>query len=265
MIRLLALDVDGTLVGEDLTISPRVRTAIANAQAQGITGCLVTGRMFRAAVPFARQLNFSAPLICYQGAAIIDPGSDQVLLSRPLAPEVVQSIIEVALTDGVHLQLYANDQYYVEQENEHSALYARLSQVAPVTVPSLRTMFAATPATKAVIIDTPERAHGYLPRLHAALGASVYITRSYPQFIELLDPSVDKGVALAFVAQRLGIAHGEIAAIGDSWNDAPLFRAAGAGYAMGSAPPELIALATAVVGDVAHDGVAQAIETYVLR
>lgn len=265
MIRLLALDVDGTLVGEDLTISPRVRAAVANAQAQGITACLVTGRMFRAAVPFARQLNLSAPLICYQGAAIIDPGSDEVLLSRPLQPPVVQSVIEIAAADGVHLQLYANDQYYVEKENEHSALYARLSQVAPVTVPSLRTMFAGMPATKAVIIEEPERAQAYLPRLHAALGSAAYITRSYPQFIEILDPAVDKGVALEFVAQRLGIVRNDIAAIGDSWNDAPLFRAAGAGYAMGSAPPELVALATAVVGDVTQDGVAQAIERYVLR
>ncbi|HZY98737.1 MAG TPA: HAD-IIB family hydrolase, partial [Candidatus Baltobacteraceae bacterium] len=77
--KLVAFDVDGTLVGRDLTISPRVRDAIARMQAAGIAGCLVTGRMYRATLPFARELRFDAPVVCYQGAAVIDPESDEVL------------------------------------------------------------------------------------------------------------------------------------------------------------------------------------------
>ena len=80
----------------------------------------------------------------------------------------------------------------------------------------------------------------------------------------MLDPTVDKGSALRFVAKRLGVPSEETMAIGDSWNDAPLLEAAGFGVAMGSAPQELRAIADAVVGDVAHDGVAEAIGKYVL-
>ena len=96
------------------------------------------------------------------------------------------------------------------------------------------------------------------------LGKKAYVTRSYPEFVEILDPHVDKGEALRFVAARLGVEMHDVAAIGDSWNDAPLLEAAGFGIAMGSAPDELRKVAKAVVSDVQADGVAEAIERYVL-
>ena len=79
-----------------------------------------------------------------------------------------------------------------------------------------------------------------------------------------MDPGVDKGEALRWVAQRLGIEMEQVAAIGDAWNDAPLLEAAGFGIAIGGAPPELCAVADALVADFAHDGAAEAIERYVL-
>jgi hydroxymethylpyrimidine pyrophosphatase-like HAD family hydrolase len=96
------------------------------------------------------------------------------------------------------------------------------------------------------------------------LNSHAYVTRSYPEFVEILNPRVDKGEALRFVAARLGVAMDDVVAIGDSWNDAPLLEAAGFGIAMGSAPDELRRVAKAVVGDVETDGVAEALERYVL-
>lgn len=264
MHKLVALDLDGTLVGSDLTISQRVRDAVARMQRAGVRGCLVTGRMYRAAIPFARELGFDAPLICYQGAAILDPASDEVLRHAALQNSVVRELIAATEADGVHLQLYRNDEFYTEGRNRFSDMYARLAKTEPVVVPSLREAFAYSDATKAVVIADAADARVYEKRLAERLGDRAYVTRSLPEFVEILDPAVDKGDALAFVAGLLGVRKEEIVAIGDSWNDAPLLRAAGFAIAMGSAPPELREVAHAVVADVEHDGVAEAIDTYVV-
>ncbi len=262
--RLVAFDVDGTLVDRTLRISENVREAVRRMRAAGIAGCLVTGRMYRSTLPFARELNFEAPIVCYQGAAIIDPVTDEVLEHVALGNEIVRELIGVTESDGMHLQLYRNDEYYCEARNRYSELYARLALTEPVVVPSLREAFAYSPATKAVIVAEPPVAAEYAAALAARFGRRAYVTRSLPEFVEVLDSSVDKGAALRFVADRLGVAMEETLAIGDSWNDAPLLRAAGFGVAMGSAPPELREIAGACVGDVAHDGVAEALATYAL-
>jgi hypothetical protein len=139
-----------------------------------------------------------------------------------------------------------------------------LSLTEPVIVPSLREAFAYSPATKAVVVADVATAPEYEGRLQEHFAGRAYVTRSLPEFVEVLDLSVDKGSALRFVAGRLGVPMEATLAIGDSWNDAPLLRAAGFAVAMGSGPPELREIADAVVGDLAHDGVADAIERYVL-
>jgi Cof subfamily protein (haloacid dehalogenase superfamily) len=262
--RLVALDVDGTLVGRNLTISPAVRSAIARMQEAGVMGCLITGRMYRAVLPFARELGFDAPIVCYQGAAVIDPTSDEVLYHLAVDNKVVRDIITAAEREHAHLQLYRNDEYYCESRNRFSELYASLAAHEPVVVPSLRETFAYSDATKAVVVaDAPDAAR-FEQDIRAALGDRAYVTRSLPEFVEILAPSVDKGAALAFVASRAGVELSDVVAVGDSWNDTPLLQTAGFGIAMGSAPPELREVAHAVVADVEHDGVAEAIERYVL-
>jgi Cof subfamily protein (haloacid dehalogenase superfamily) len=262
--KLVAFDLDGTLIGRDLVVRPRVREAIAAMRGAGVAGCIVTGRMYCASVGFARDLGFDAPVVCYQGAAIVEPRDDVMLQETPLDAAAVARVIVLAKAMNVHLQLYRDDAYYCERENRFSQLYAGLSGVQPIVVPSLATAFAGSTATKAVAIDEPVRAAGLMDSFSRELADAAYVTRSYPEFIEILNPTVDKGRALRFVAERIGVDLADVTAIGDSWNDAPLLQAAGFGIAMGAAPPELRRVADAVVGDVGEDGVAEAIERYVL-
>jgi Cof subfamily protein (haloacid dehalogenase superfamily) len=262
--KLVAFDVDGTLVGRDLVVRPRVREAIAQMRERGVAGCLITGRMYRSAVGYARELGFDAPLVCYQGAGIVDPRGGTWLREVALPHPDVEAVMALANEFGVHLQLYRDDNYYCEHADRFSDLYAHLSGVQPIIVPSLAAEFAGHGATKAVAIADPARANELTAQFEKRLGSRAYVTRSYPEFIEILNPAVDKGEALRFVAQHLEIPMSEVMAIGDSWNDAPLLKAAGLGIAMGSAPPELREVAGGMVADVAHDGVAEALERYVI-
>ncbi|MGC8484209.1 MAG: Cof-type HAD-IIB family hydrolase [Candidatus Baltobacteraceae bacterium] len=260
----VAFDLDGTLVGRETRLSDRVRSSVAAMLAQGTSGGIVTGRMFQAARPFVRELRLSAPTICYQGAWVVDTATQRRLLDRPIAPDLVGEILAAFNTADCHLQLYSDDRYYCERSNRFSELYASLAGVAPVIGP-LGERFLHRSATKAVVIADPERAAEIELSARSLFGERLYITRSYPEFVEMLDPGVDKGTALAFVAQHLGVSMDRVLAIGDSWNDLPILRQAGIGVAMGNAPPEVRACADAVVGTVAEDGVCEALERFVLR
>jgi Cof subfamily protein (haloacid dehalogenase superfamily) len=263
-IGLVALDLDGTLVGDDLVLRPRVREAVAAAQKRGVAVTIVTGRMFRSARPFAQALGIAGPMVCYQGAAIFEASSGATLRETPVRPDVTHDVLEWAHERDVHAQCYADDQLYVEQINRFSERYTALARIEPVVVPSLREAFAARPSIKIVLVDDADRADQHLAALRPLLGDRAYLTRSHVDFVEVVDPHVNKGEALAFIAQRYGVPLDQTLAVGDAWNDVPLLDAAAVGVAMGSGPPELLARADHVVADVAHDGVAEAIERYVL-
>lgn len=264
MIELVGFDLDGTLVGRDLHVRPAVRQAIDAMHGLGVRGCIVTGRMYRAAKPFAKALGFDAPVICYQGAVVVDVATDRPLVEQPLGAEIVAALAERAHERGWHLQLYRDDAYFCERASVFSAHYAKLAGVEPVIVDSLCEAFAGQAATKALVIAEPIDAQTCEEELRSVFGDRAYVTRSYPEFVEILNPLVNKGLAFVEVARRLGIDLRRTLAIGDAWNDEPLLRAAGIGVAMGSAPAGLREMADAVVNDVEGDGVAQALERFVL-
>jgi Cof subfamily protein (haloacid dehalogenase superfamily) len=262
--KLLALDLDGTLVQPLHPVRPRVVASVRAAQAAGVRVTLVTGRMVVGAEPFVRLLSIEGPIICYQGAVIADALSGRFEREIPLPNAIALRIYESAKPRGYTVQFYRDDRFYVEQRNAFTDLYARISGSEPIVVPSLPAAFAGHDSTKVNIVTEPEKTPEVLALMKEVCGDDAYVTRSNPEFVEMLSPKVDKGIALALVASELGIAIEDVLAIGDSYNDLPLLRAAGFGVAMGSGPPELKAEADAVVGDVEHDGVAEAIERFVL-
>jgi Cof subfamily protein (haloacid dehalogenase superfamily) len=261
---LVAIDLDGTLVEPLQPVRPAVVAAIKRAQAAGVRITLVTGRMYVGTAPFVKLLDIAGPIVCYQGAVTADAQSGRFERETPLAFAVAKRIYEAAKPRGYHVLFYAADRFYAEESNKYTELYGRISGSVPLIVPSLLEAFDGRPTTKVNLVteaaNTPEAAR----LMREVCGDDAYVTRSNPEFVEMLDPHVDKGRALAEIAAGYGIPLERVLAIGDSYNDVPLLRAAGFGVAMGSGPAELKEEADAVVGDVEHDGVAEALERFVL-
>ena len=262
---LLAIDLDGTLVEPRKPVRPNVIAAVKRAAAAGVRATLVTGRMYVGAKHFADLLDLDGPIVCYQGAVIADAKSGRFEREVPLANAVAVRIYGAAKDAGYHVQFYRDDRFYVENDNAYARLYAKTSDTEPVVVRSLPGDFAGRDSTKVNIVTDIDKTPEALAFMQRVCGDDAYVTRSNPEFVEMLSPLVDKGVALRLLAAQLGIPMERVLAIGDSYNDLPLLRVAGFAIAMGSAPDDLKAEADAVVADVEHDGVAEAIDRFVLN
>ena len=268
-IKLIALDLDGTVFGDDLLVTPRTRAAIGAARAQGVHVALATGRTFASTRRIAADLGTDAPLICYQGAWVRDPSTGATLLHQTVPRPIAAEVIAMARAGDWQCNLYVDDQLYVEQIKPESGIYFQLNRTTPPhPVPDLLALLhdAPTDPTKLILIrPTEAETDATLAQIAAHFGAAVYVTKSYPVFAEVINPAVDKGRALALVAAHLGVAQAETMAVGDGMNDLPMLQWAGLGVAMGQARPAVHVAADVVTAPLAEDGLAQAIERYVLK
>lgn len=269
-IQLLAVDIDGTIAGESNEIRERVTQAIFAAQAQGIKVVVATGRMYRSALRFHQTVGSSLPLICYQGAWIQDPITGKILSHLPVTKEKTIALLDYfeqpALRSLLSVHFYINDQLYVREITAATQIYAQRSEIQPIAVGDLRSVLDTEPTKILALCDDPEAIANLLSNLRQIYTpAELYLTTSVATFFEAANPLVSKGAALRYVAEEiLGLQSANVMAIGDNFNDLEMLSYAGIGVAMGNAPDEVKAIAQWVAPTVEEDGVAAAIEEFVL-
>jgi Cof subfamily protein (haloacid dehalogenase superfamily) len=267
-IHLLALDLDGTLFGDDLVISPRVRKAIKDAQAAGVTVAIATGRMFRSARQIAADLEISGPIICYQGAMVADTRTGEVLLHRTIPLDLALSVIDDTKRLDLHLNLYMDDELYVEARNRHAEFYAHINMGLPMNeVGGLRNWLnerKGKEPTKLVIVTDAPQTDNILTYFTERYGELLQVTKSHARFTEFTNKLSSKGDALQFLAERLGIKQESVMAVGDGLNDLSMIAWAGLGVAMHACPLPLREAARVICPPLAEDGAALAIRDYVL-
>ena len=263
-IRLLAIDLDGTLVNHQLQIDPRDIAAVKAATQAGVTVILATGRMFKSSLPYAEQLGLTGPIINYQGAIVRDIASGAVWFRCELTVDQQKRVLALAEPKDWHVNAYVNEVVYTARARPEADLYARVALV-PYEVVGPLSKWVHEEATKMVLVTlNPEEVPARMAELKAWMGEIGRVTRSLDWFIEVVDPQVSKARALAMVADRLGIAQAEVCAIGDNLNDEDMITWAGFGVAMGSAPQALKSVAKYVTGPIEEAGVSQVIERFVI-
>lgn len=263
-IRLVAIDLDDTLLTDDLMVPPGAKRAIADAMDMGIVVTLATGRMYPSARPFARELQLNGPLVTYNGALIRTADGDtwwHKPVPRPLALEV----LDYAAADGWEVQCYCDDRLYVPRIDDDVRYYTDIANVPAQTVADMRGLLEERETTKLLAVGEPDEIRERAEQLTEKFQGRLTVTISKPRFVEMLHVDVSKATALAEVARRLGIHREQVLAIGDSFNDLEMLRWAGIGVAMGNAPPEIQALADYVVMSNMEEGVAEAFERFVFN
>ena len=263
-IRLLALDLDGTILKGERGITPRVRASIAAAQMHGAQITIATGRMFQSARRFARDLDVQVPIICYQGALVRHPVSDETLVSTVLPIEPALAVHAFAKSADLHLNAYVDDELYMEAITPEGQFYADTSDVGIHLTEDLRIEIERG-TTKLVIVTDEDRVPPVLEALETRVGDRLEVTRSHPRFAETIRPGVDKGTGLRALARAIDVPIEQTMAIGDNLNDLPLVVAARFGVAMGDGDARVRDAADSVTGTYDEDGVATAIEKFVLQ
>jgi len=263
-IRLLAIDLDGTLVNHRLEMDPRDVAAVKAASAAGVTVVLATGRMFKSSLRYAEPLGLTGPIINYQGAVVREIASGEVWYRCELSVEMQQRVLAFAEPRDWHVNAYVNEVVYTARARPEADLYARVAMV-PYEVVGPLSKWIRQESTKMVLVDLdPAEVPARMAELGAWMGYVARVTRSLDWFVEVVNPQVSKAKALAMVAERLRIPQSDVCAIGDNVNDEDMVGWAGFGVAMGNAPAALKEVAKHVTGSISEAGVAQVIQRFVI-
>ncbi len=258
-VRLLACDLDGTLLTRRKRISPRTREALDAAAARGVAVILATGRSFPVARFFCGDLMLVAPQITFNGAVIYDPRAERALSEYLIPPQHLPAALDFYVDEGIPIGFYAPDGLYLDAHMPDPPSWFPGSASIGTLVDDVRTL-GERPCIKIVGHGDPYTIAELRPRAVERLGHHLYVTQTAATLLEVLHPEVSKGAALRRIAHLLGVDRTEVVAFGDNHNDLDMLEFAGIGVAMGNATAEAKAVADMVTAGNEEDGIAVALE-----
>ena len=261
--KLLAVDMDGTLLDPNKTIRAGNIAAVKKAVDAGVIFTIVTGRPLQGVEKYRHLLWPNAPLITYNGAMVFDPQSKAVLYEKTLEDQAAAEIITLGKQWDTNLFIWSGGKVHVFEENEQSNYYASHSGSIPVLITDEDALIRQG-ITKILWMDAAARVEAHQRNLQTGLTGNVTYCTSSPQFLEFFHSDVSKGNAVKFLSEYCNISPSEIITIGDEMNDISMLEYAGLGIAMDNAKDEVKAHADFVTLSNAEDGVAHVIDRFLL-
>ena len=271
-IKLIAIDIDGTLINDQRQITPRTVATLKKASAAGVKVVLCTGRPMTGVEAYLEELgvanNDNEYVISFNGA-LAQSTSGNVLVNHSIAFNDYADWENYCLKEGVHSQIETRDyiyttnqnlSYYTIYESELVSMLVRYRSMDEMSRERDQYIIA-----KAMMVDSKDKIDAALADLPAALKQRFSIVRSEDFYLEFMHPDASKGKTLRTLIEELGIKQDEVMALGNAQNDNSLIEFAGIGVAMGNSIPETLKIADVTVADNNHDGVAEAVDKYVFN
>jgi Cof subfamily protein (haloacid dehalogenase superfamily) len=268
-IELIALDIDGTLISDDLVIGPDTRRAVAAARRKGVRVSIVTGRMVSSGMRFAHELGLDAPIVGYQGGlirAMPEAGSGRLgklLRHTPLPAAVAREIVLWTRARGLEPHVNRLERFLLRAGDPNADEYSAFMGARAELVQDL-TRTIHQPVTKVLAAGDPPLPESLAARAAERFRGAADVTISHPRFLEFVAPGVSKGRAIRWLARHFRVRLGATLAIGDQWNDLEMISEVGHGTAMPSAPAAVQRAARYIAPPLEEEGVARMIEALVL-
>lgn len=260
MIKLIATDIDGTILKHNYEFTQEVKDCIKKLTEYGIKVVLVTGRMYSATLHIIKELGLETPISSYHGGLIKYKG--KTIYEKNLNSEDAKEIINWAKKNNIHINLYLNDELYVEEDNLTIQRYIKQGiskfNIKPFDQVKLEKI------NKIVLIDFEDESKVTMWRDYLATNYSnLHIVKSTPHFCEVCHSLAKKSDAVDFLREYWKFKKEEVLTIGDQNNDIDLLKAGGIKVAMGNATDELKALADYVTDTVNNNGFVKAVEKFI--
>ena len=262
-VKLVATDLDGTLLGAGTEVSARTTAALRGAVAAGAEVVVITGRSHHSAVPLLRHLDDAIRwVVCSNGASLYDQAVGALVEHLPLAGDALARMVE-AITGKFRRVAFA---WETPHGLFHSRQWAELREGGDARFSPRHSLLADGPAPagddvlKLLVAHDTLVGHDWFEALAPHVPVDLSAATSGASFVEVTGDGVTKGAALERMCRRLGIERSATVAFGDNGNDVDMLRWAGRGYAMANAHPSARAAAGATAPDHRHDGVAVVLE-----
>lgn len=262
-IKLIALDIDGTLTNDHGIISERNKQAVHRAIESGIFVVLATGRGRIATRPIWKFLELHGPSIQYGGAMIADIDSERALVLHEMPPDVIRDVLTFSLEQDVPAQIYVDDAVITEQSSEVALGYVSRHKIPFIIDPDIRKKTYHN-VPKILAFAPLNRADALFQAYKERFAGIAQVSRSSPGFIEINCLGITKASALEELSSMLGVPREKTAAMGDNFLDIEMIRWAGVGVSVADGEPDVLAAADLIAPSCNEDAVADFIERHVL-
>jgi len=245
------------------------RERLQEAVAEGMHVAIASGRMTPRIEPVAELLGLDPVIIAYNGGKVVAPMSEgrTLLHHRPVPAAVAETMIRFSRDNGYLLNFYHEDKLYAEdggRRQQFMEVYSRRTG-AEYNIESDLSRFVGMEPTKLILLADPDECQRLHGKFSEELKGDAFVTKSDPEYLEIMAPGVDKGTSLGILAQHYGFTTDEVVAVGDANNDLELIQAAGLGVAVANATPELKAVADVLTERTNNEGaVAEVVERWFL-